>query len=557
MAKKKVVSAKNKKLIIDNKKMNIEDDQKRESLFGYYCLIGVIVILIFSMMYGIKVLNPTNVNWIFSTNGDIMQHYVGWEAYKFGDWTFPIGLTDATSFPTNISVIYTDSIPIVALFFKIFSFVLPKTFQYLGLYGLVCFILQAIFSAKIVSKFTNSKAVIVVASLLFTVIPAMIFRIFYHTALASQWLIILALESLFLYDEFKEGKKCYLFWGLLGFLISSIHLYYLVMCGIVLVGFIILDILNTKKIKKSIISLIIFISVSLFTIYIFGGFVNFGESDSFGFGAFSYNLNGLFNSQGWSVFFEELPMISEQYEGFSYLGLGVILLIFIAFILTIIWYIKDKKILSKNKNLIISLCIISLLSTIVAISPKVYFGEKLLFELKLPEFITDVWSIFRSTGRFIWPVIYILMLASIIVVIKRLNWKLSVLILFICLCVQFVDIGPVLMDSNAFFSQDFILNDEYNLNNNEYLQKISSNNNIKLMVFASDDFYDSDKFLYSDWALNNGIKTNKIHFARTSFDEILNKNTIKFLDKKDESMVFLFTSRKECFNNNLICYKFI
>jgi len=554
MSKKKNHNNNNK---INSNKIEQSKTKKEniKSFTPYYFLIAGIIIIIFGLIYGFKILNPTYTAWIFSGNGDIMQHYVGWESFRVGNWKFPIGLTNVTSYPTNISVIYTDSIPIIAIFFKLISFMLPKTFQYLGLYGLLCFTLQGILSAHIIKRFTDSKLNIIVVSILFTIIPSMIYRMYYHTALASQWLLLLSLETLFLYNEFKEGKKVYYIWAIISFLVSSIHIYYLLMCGIILMGYILLDILNTKKIKKSVILLGIYLLVALISIWILGGFTNLTANDNYGFGLFSYNLNGLINSQGWSVFVKELSIIPEQYEGFSYLGLGVIILIIISMILTIIWFIKDKEDLKQHKNLIISLIFISAISIFIALSPKAYIGEYLLYDLKLPNFINEIWGIFRSTGRMIWPVIHILMLLSVIIIIKRLNWQYSLFILFICTSFQILDIGGKLSNYHEIYNQNFELNEEYNLYENDTLKKVSNNKDIKLLVLVSDNFYDSDKIIYSDWALNNNLKTNKMHFARTSFNEIINTNTIKYLEEKDKSQIFIFTTENECRNYGLKCYE--
>ena len=561
MSKKKNNKSTNKKKKDYQKKkttvVEIQPEPKKSLSPKIYLIIAGITTLIFLSIYGFRVINPTCTDWIFSgvNSIDIIQHYVGWEAFRISAWTFPLGLTSVLSYPTNISIIFTDSIPLLALLFKIISFALPKTFQYLGLYGLLCFILQGLLSAKIISRYTTSKLNIITVSILFTMIPSMIFRMFYHTALASQWLLILSLETIFLYDEYKEGKKIYYIWALLAFLISTIHIYYLVMCGIILVGYILLDILNTKKVKRSIWLLIIYLSVAALSIWGFGGFTNTAKNDSFGFGEYSYNLNGLFNPMNWSTFLKKLPMIDKQYEGFSYLGLGVILLIIIAIILIIIWYTKDKKIVKQHKNLIISLITISIISTIVAASPKVYLGEHLLFELKLPGFINELWAIFRSTGRFIWPVIHILTLLSIIIILKRLNWKYSLIILAFCTCIQVIDIGNILTTLNMSYTKKYTMDEEYNPYKYDILKKVANNKNIKILVLDNKKFYDDEKMIYADWAINHNITINTFHFARTSFNEILDKNTNKLLTKKDKSKVYIFKTEKECIDNKLKCYE--
>ena len=73
--------------------------------------------------------------------------------YRNGDWTFPIGLTDQLAYPYYTSVIFTDSIPIFAVFFKLLSPILPANFQYFGFWGILCFGLQGMLAAKILKKF--------------------------------------------------------------------------------------------------------------------------------------------------------------------------------------------------------------------------------------------------------------------------------------------------------------------------------------------------------------------------------------------------------------------
>ena len=518
-----------------------------------YFLVALLCSFIFGCIYGFKILNPTYIDWIFERVGDISQHYVGWEAYRLGRWTFPIGVTNMVSYPTYISVMHTDSIPILAFFFKLVSFLLPKTFQYLGLYGFICFILQGILCSRIIKYYTDSKLYIIVSTVFFTIVPSMLFRMFYHTALASQWLLLLAFESIFLYDKYNN-KKIYVLWAIIGFLVVTIHLYYLVMCGIILIGYIVMDILETKKLKRSIILLGIYIVVALITLWLLGGFVNLGKSDNFGFGLFSYNLNGLINSQGYSYFLNPLPMLGEQYEGFSYLGFGVIILSIIALGLGIRWLMKDRKIFKRRKNLIICLLVISVICTFVALSPDVYWGENLLYRVPLPSFILNIWGIFRSTGRFIWPVIYIITLVSIIVVMKRLNYKTALIILSLCALIQVRDIYQFLIDTHDFYSHRIEFSERDELSHNRYLNKVISNN-INLVVMVSKDFYTDKEIMYADWALNHGMMVNRFHFARQSFDDTLLKNTNAYLEKKDKNTIFLFTTKRECLAYELNCYK--
>ena len=127
--------------------------RKRNSDGILYILSSMIGIVVFIALYGVDVLNPFYDDWLLG-KGDLTQHYLGWCFYRRGDWTFPIGLTDNLAYPSYTSIIFTDSIPVLAVFFKMFSFILPDTFQYFGWWGIACFALHGFFAVKILREFS-------------------------------------------------------------------------------------------------------------------------------------------------------------------------------------------------------------------------------------------------------------------------------------------------------------------------------------------------------------------------------------------------------------------
>ena len=54
------------------------------------------------------------------------QHYLGWAYYRDADWSFPLGKMDNFYYPVGTNVGFTDSIPLLAFVFKIFSFLLQS-----------------------------------------------------------------------------------------------------------------------------------------------------------------------------------------------------------------------------------------------------------------------------------------------------------------------------------------------------------------------------------------------------------------------------------------------
>lgn len=122
-----------------------------------FVILGAVVFIFF---YGVQALDPTYVDWLY-VNGDKTQHYLGWVAFRNGSWTFPLGLTDQLSYPDETSIFYTDSLPLLAIFFKLLSPILPETFQYFGLWRCLAYVLNGLVSAKLLQCFFKNNLQIV------------------------------------------------------------------------------------------------------------------------------------------------------------------------------------------------------------------------------------------------------------------------------------------------------------------------------------------------------------------------------------------------------------
>ena len=75
----------------------------------------------FLLIAGPFVLFPSNQQWLFG-GGDATQHYLGWIFFRNGPWSIPLGLNPSYGFDINNSIVYTDSIPLLAIPFKALSF---------------------------------------------------------------------------------------------------------------------------------------------------------------------------------------------------------------------------------------------------------------------------------------------------------------------------------------------------------------------------------------------------------------------------------------------------
>lgn len=500
----------------------------------------------FALIYGIKILNPLYTDWLL-TGGDPSQHYLGWEFFRRSDWYFPLGLTDQLAYPLKTSVIYTDSIPIFAVFFKLFRSILPQQFQYFGIWGLLCFVLQGYYAAKILGERSSSKAVILVGTVFFIVSPVMLFRMYYHTALAAHWLILLAIYFYFKHEkEYRDIFKPVMQWGILGILIGSIHLYFVPMCGAILLGYILCSVWKERKVRIRFFYPGISFSVGLFlTIYLLGGFSSGADTGTNNLGLFSFNLNAFLNPMSYSTLLKNTslwnwPFYTQgQYEGFSYLGMGIILLCACGIVLMV------KNIFRRRKPSVyqVMTVLMSIGLIALAVSPTITWNDKLLLQLPYSSTIYKYWGIFGSCGRMAWPVVYFLMIFGIIS-ISNMTWKrkeiTSVILILACL-VQVVDLSGQLYKRHANYSEKVVYKSPLE---GTVWDDIISSGEYKHVVWVTHNVDHDDVIQVAVYAMKNDMTMGNFYFARG-----IDKRDIieEQLQNTSEDCVYVFLKSDDTF----------
>ncbi|PQJ80416.1 DUF6311 domain-containing protein [Polaribacter porphyrae] len=444
--------------LLNIKKQYSKKNNQKKSYFSlkpsWVTIVSIIIATTaFHVCYGLEIIIPTNISWLLSAYHDWGQHYLGWAFFRDAPWTFPLGEMTNYYYPVGTNVGFTDSIPLLALLLKPFSSILPNDFQYLGFFMYTAFVLGAIYTLKILKLFNINKIIGLIAVIFIITSPLFIFRGM-HPALTAHWLILASIYYYLVPSSNKNNavknnwKQLTLF-----FLSTTIHPYLAAM----IFGFcIILPIKNfyyEKSInrKKLIVFPILSLTSGLFFWFILG-LIGFGKSTGSSAGNYygenTFNLNSFFNSfTYYSNFFSGLPKISDgQHEGFSYLGLGMMVISLISVIYFIFLLIK-KKLNTKKQHL--PLFILVILMLLFSISNIVTLGDKVLFEVPIPSIIKKLGSIFRGTGRFCWPFYYSFTLFSIVLFSKlpiKNSFKIS--LLSILIVVQLCDIENILTSRN-------------------------------------------------------------------------------------------------------------
>lgn len=474
--------------------------------------------LVFIWIFGVDILDVTWEDWLLNNWYDLSQHYVGWKLYRASDWCFPIGMCSNSFYPYKMSVIYTDSIPLFSFIFKLLSPILPEPFQFFGLYGLFSFMMQGGFAKLLLRRIYDKEWQCNLATVFFTMNIAFVDRMYYHTALGSHYVILAALTLILYSDVITDLKKRVALWSVLGFVCVSTHFTLYGIVSLMLLGYGVWMFCRASGIGKRIINFAtlvgIYLAVTVFTFYLFGGFYGGISGVSEGLGDYSANLNSFINPLGFSNIVKELPTYSLQYggEGLAYLGLSIFILGFIG----LPEFLQGFKGLwnRKSREVILSL-LFGLSFIVIALSPIITLGEDVIFEIPVPDFIWDAWSIFRASGRFLWPVMYVFILMALYYSKKQLKgWVSVLLVLMVALHIyEFSDNTRRLQDRFYYgcvaeFSADYL--DACDLPEFEHLQFMHG---YYFGEFYGDDTRDQ-MIGYTQYALRHSMTVSNFHFSR-------------------------------------------
>ena len=403
----------------------------RWSLTG--ALLGALVFLI---LYGVRVLDPTCVDWILNNpSPDPAQHYLGWVFYRRSGWHLPyLGANYSAIYPYRTSILYTDSIPLLAVLGKLLGGVLPARFQYLGLWGLFCYAMQGGLAQALIARVggvhpgdTAKNWASVLGAGVLVLFPALNIRMFAHTALASNWLVLLALW-LWLCAEQSENRptaaKLCLWWGILGLLCAGIHLYYLPMVGMVLVAACVQRALEKRGPAAVVLPVASFCGAALAELFVLGAFAaNFaGYSNGYLSGA---DLANLF-----------VPGLGASWEQEIYAGLGTT----IAVVLALVWLLVQHKqagtFFRRHKNVVIAALVLLVLDAIAAMGNTVTFAGRTLFTVPIPQALMDFWAMFSSCARLAWLAGMLLAVAACGLVLRFWQGAAAAVLLALCAAAQ-------------------------------------------------------------------------------------------------------------------------
>lgn len=398
----------------------------------------MISLLLIQQWLSLDILKIDNFTWLSGDDrihsGDARHISGGLHLFRHAPWSFPIGQMNNVNFPWGSNLVAMDGNMLLGLLVKVFDPWLPYNFQPFGAWVLICVFLQ-FFSIYWSLRQLNCPFSwnTWLGAILIGLLPTFYQRI-HHLNLMAHFLIIFA-WGIYFSEKMNVSRKYHLLISL-SFLSLFIHLYFTVpLCCMALLIFWEGYEFQVSRVfmKHLMVSSGVYGVGLLLCMYVIGYFDGF-DAKAIGFGFFSMNLNALINPMGWSRYLPNLAFKLGQYEGFQYLGLGLIFFVLISF-----FFLRNKWLRTINAE---TFCFLAFL-TVYSFSNQWYWDQCLILNLFNPWMWgigLYVWALFyktssdkkqwilflilgvlcfysmsllfRSSGRFFWFVIYPVLLLA-------------------------------------------------------------------------------------------------------------------------------------------------
>jgi len=355
-------------------------------------------------------LAPDRPGWLFRE--DWSTNLWGFWFFRNSPWSFPLGATPDLLWPYGTSVGFTDAIPWLAVGLKPLSPILPQKFQPFGFWFLLCFVLQAGIGAKLTGTLTQDRAQQALGGLLFALTPVVPARnghialsaLFFVTA--GVYLCLRPVESRQHAKSLLGGALLLLIWAAGTHPYLSTMVLALVLARCVCLG----PCERVLEPSACLLAAGAAVGVTFATYWTFG-YVGWREHlGATGFGQFSADLATLVNPQHWSRWVHVLRNQPRQHEGFGYLGCGVFMLL----VLRVALLVREPQAAARSLRRHWPWLLAVVAMSVFALSSSVKLLGREVLDLR-PVYapFSKLTAVFRSSGRFVWPLHVALIAAAV------------------------------------------------------------------------------------------------------------------------------------------------
>jgi len=427
-------------------------EKNKSKIINLVFLVGL-PSLVFILTTGGKIISPYFTYWIAEISSEI---HVPWFVWLYFQNTamlqFPLFAAPGYGIEIlgqmgSTTIAMNDAVPLFAILFKILSPVLTDPIQYFGLWIYCSLLLQFFFAKKILDLFINEKTISFILALFFVISPVLFHRLdLEHVALFGHWAILAAIYCLLN----KETK--YRNWLTL-IVVSLFTTGYIasMVLGIYIFAQIYSLFIRPDEKISHVLKLLGAVAIFFCALPIIGYDVDAGSYFAGGFGNYRFNINSFFDpastnwpigssnlgTHSWSSIMPDLkgaPLsTSGDYEGFGFLGIGVMALGVYSFFLLLK---NPPAVLNKR---VLPLIVLTSIFLIYSMSNEIMFNETEIFTYNVPSFLKQYTNSLRASGRFIWPAYYLLYIGIFVLSYRNTKKEFFKIIIISLFVIQIYD----------------------------------------------------------------------------------------------------------------------
>lgn len=390
-------------------------------------------------IFGPKMLLGSEQYWT-GIIGDNAASLIGYYALAHDSWRWPLLQTELINFPHGANIYFTDSVPFMAILGKILFQYTGTIYIYFGVWILISYVLMGVFGYLLFRFLKLDVIAAVTGSTLLILLPEFIWR-HVHIGLVAQFVIVASIYAYIRMVSTSNRSEMFLISASVS-LVITINAYLFAMCAPLIIA----ALCDAWRLQRIQMRYFLFCLMGMFLssclVMLALGLI--GKDTSLpiteGFGTFSMNLASPFWPQYSLLSFGRgfLDPVGGQYEGFNYLGAGVLSLLVLSLALKPAAYLR---LIRRHAFLASALAAL----VIFAISSRIYVGPYKILEVNydLVPVLGRITATFRSSGRFFWPVGFVIVICAVVIVYRRLGPRRATPLMMCAVLVQIIDIWPV------------------------------------------------------------------------------------------------------------------
>lgn len=391
----------------------------------------------FLLLGGGRTLNPTEPWWMIE--GDWFSAFFAWCFYRNAPLGIPLGAIPDLQYPFGTSTGMNDALPLFSGLLRPFSFLMPEAFQLFGVWMALGHAAMGVVGSRLVARVSQDPWLQMLGGLMLVLNPIVTSR-YGHPSFLGLWTVF-GLIGLVLSAERSSWRDQWIGWALLGVACGTHP--YLAAMAMPLAFAAGLRVVGDRSFggpAQWLLAAVAPIGVALFSLWFAGYLSSLGkvQGGAEGFGEFSADLIALVNPSTWSRFIPPLRVGPRQLEGFAYLGLG-------GMVLALIAAFRGVTLLRRPRAVLPWLPLVALVAALAvfALSDRVTFLGQVLIDLRgLYAPLGSLTSMFRSSGRFLFPLHALLVVGGILTVARvslQQRW-LGRAVLGVVVVLQFADL---------------------------------------------------------------------------------------------------------------------